>query len=73
MIESRITKEEAFSFLLTYIVVDQGRTVELDPVTLFNLMRIAGEAELVVNREDGVIPHEVIEEAAKAWIAELDA
>ena len=73
MIESRITKEEALSFLLTYLVVEQGRTVELDTVTLFNLNRIAGEAVTVVNNEEGLIPHEVIEEAARAWIAEQDA
>ena len=72
MIESRITKEEALSFLLTFLVVDQGRTVELDAVTLFHLMRIASKAATTVNSKDGVIPHEIIEDAARAWIAEQD-
>lgn len=65
MNESRITKEEAFSFLLTNIVVDQGRTLEVDTKTLFDLMRIAGEAESVLSREEGLIPHEVIETVAR--------
>lgn len=73
MIESRITKEEALSFLLTHIVVDQGRTLELDPMTLFDLMRIAGEAVTVIAREEGVIPHEVIESVAGEWIAQRES
>ena len=73
MIEPRITKEEALSFLLTHIVVEQGRSLELYTMTLFDLMRLAGEAETAVNSEEGVIPHEVIENVARAWIAQRES
>jgi hypothetical protein len=36
--------------------------------TLFTIMSMAAEAESRVNREEGVIPHEVIEEIAAEFL-----
>ncbi len=59
---ARLNKEEALSFLLTHLVVERGETFEMNPLTLFHLMHLAAEAENRMQQEQGVIPHEVIEE-----------
>jgi hypothetical protein len=64
----RLTKEEALSFLLTHIVVEREQTFEMNQSTLFTIMSMAAEAESRVNREEGVIPHEVIEEIAAEFL-----
>lgn len=64
----RLTKEEALSFLLTHIVVEREQTFEMNQNTLFTIMSMAAEAESRVNREEGVIPHEVIEEIAAGFL-----
>ncbi len=65
---ARITTEEALSFLLTHIVVKCNHAIELTPLILLNLMNSAKIAEDRINREDGVIPHEVLEEIANDFI-----
>lgn len=64
----RLTKEKALSFLLTYIVVEKERTFEMNQTSLFTIMSLAAEAESRINRENGVIPHEVIEEVAARFL-----
>ena len=68
MPSQRISREEALSFLLTYIVVERSHSFELNAATLFSLTSLAGEAESVINREEGVIPHEVIETMATQFL-----
>ena len=34
---------------------------------LFTLMRLAAEAESIINSQEGVIAHEVIEDLASGW------
>ena len=65
---TRLTREEALSFLLTHIVVERQHVFEINPTTLFTIMQLASEAESRVNSEEGVIPHEVIESIASRFI-----
>jgi hypothetical protein len=64
---SRLTKEEALSFLLTHLVVEKEQVFEMNPATLFSIMALAAEAEGRLNREEGLIPHEVIESIAHSF------
>ena len=64
----RLSKEEALSFLLTHIVVEKSHCFEMNPAMLFNLMTMAAEAESRINEEEGVIPHEVIEQIAGRFL-----
>lgn len=68
---SRTSKEQALSFLLTHITVDQKRVFEFNPQTLFTLMNLASMAEERINTEEGVIPHEIIEELAQEFLNSL--
>ena len=64
----RLSKEEALSFILTHLVVEKSHAFEMNQATLFEMMNMASEAEAIVNREDGAIPHEVIESLAAAYL-----
>ena len=64
MARTRLTKDEALSFLLTYIVVEQSTELQVDQFTLFNLNSLAQQASDKINSEDGIIAHEIIEELA---------
>ena len=68
MARSRISKEEALTFLLTYIVVEKSTAVQLDQFTLFSLTSLAEEASELINSEDGIIAHEVIEKLAHQFL-----
>ena len=68
--KERISKEEALSFLLTYIVVECGATIALDQLNLFNLSNLAFRAVDKINESDGIIPHEVIESLASEFMEE---
>lgn len=68
MHKSKITKEETLSFLLTCIVVENNRKIEIDQLTLFNLTNLAQQAADTINTEEGVIPHEVIEAVAHEFL-----
>lgn len=68
---NRITKEQALSFLLTYIVVEKQCSFAISPQTLFSLVTLASEAEERINKEEGIIPHEVIEDLAENFMATL--
>lgn len=65
---SRLSREEALSFLLTHIVVERQHAFEMDQTTLFEIMTMAATAESRVNQEEGAIPHEVIETIAAEFI-----
>ncbi len=67
----RITKEEALSFLLTYIVVEQNQNIVLDQLTLFNLTNLALRAVDEATDSEGIIPHEIIESLAKEYLDTL--
>ena len=69
--KSRLTKEKALSFLLTYVLVDRQQTFTMDQMTLFNLSNLAAEAESRLTKEEGLIPHEVIEALADQFIETL--
>ena len=68
MKKSRITKDEALSFLLTYIVVEKAQELVLNQLSLYDLTRMAQDAASKINEEDGIIPHEVIESIAKDYL-----
>ncbi len=68
MHKSKITKEEALSFLLTYLVVEKDQEMKIDQVTLFDLTNLAQQAADIINTEEGVIPHEVIESIANEFL-----
>jgi len=57
------------SFLLTHIVVEKEHCFEMNPASLFTMMNMAAEAEMLVNQQEGVIPHEVIESIAASFLA----
>jgi hypothetical protein len=65
-----MTKQEALSFLLTHIVVEKSHHFELNPATLFKLMTLADEAEQTINNNEGVIPHEVLENLAAGFTSD---
>jgi len=69
---NRISREEALSFLLTHMVVEKAYSFELNQSTLFTLTTMATEAENRINTEEGVIPHEVIEEIAAGFMTADD-
>lgn len=69
MRSSRISKEEALSFLLTHIVIEKGYHFQMTPGVLFELMNLAAEAESRVADEDDSVPHEIIEEVAQPFVA----
>ena len=64
----RITKEEALSFLLTHIVVEQGVSLGVDQLILFQLMNLAAQGTQLINGSDEVTPHEVLEELAADFL-----
>ncbi len=66
--KQRISKEEALSFLLTYLIVDRQLSFELNQLVLFNLTNLAAEAALRLSEEEGLIPHELIETLAEQFI-----
>ena len=66
--KERISKEEALSFLLTYIVVEQNHHLVLDQLAPFNLTNLALRAVDEMTGSEGIIPHEVIESLAKEYL-----
>ena len=68
MKKERISTAEALSFLLTYIVVDRGITLELNQLNLFTLSNLAQRASEDISNTDGIIPHELIEELAEEFL-----
>lgn len=71
MAMTRISKDETLSFLLTYIVIERGCAISLDQLLLFRLTTLAQQAADRINSEEGVIPHEVIEEMAADLMKEI--
>jgi hypothetical protein len=66
--KTRITREEALYFLLTHIVVERNTSIELNQLTLFQLTNLAQSAVEQINRTEGIIPHEVIEQLAVEYL-----
>lgn len=61
----KISKEEALSFLLTYLVVEKKQTITLDQMSLFELMSMAAQGADTINREAETLPHEILQELAE--------
>lgn len=66
-----MTKEEALSFLLTYLVVEQNHLLVLDQLELFNLTNLAQSAAEKMTDSEGIIPHELLESMAKEYLDSL--
>ena len=66
--QERIKKTDALSFLLTYIIVDQGHVLSLDSLSLFKLTRIAEQATDEINASEDAVPHEIIESMANIYL-----
>mgnify|MGYP006156772867 CR=1 FL=1 len=62
--KSKLSKEDALSFLLTHIVIERNSSFEMNQINLFRLTQMATEAVALIEQEDDVIPHEVIEKIA---------
>lgn len=69
--KSRISKEEALAFLLSYLIVDRQLVFELNQLSLFTLTNLASEASLKLSQEEGLIPHELIETLAEQFIESI--
>ncbi|MBT5701103.1 MAG: hypothetical protein HOI67_06595 [Gammaproteobacteria bacterium] len=69
--KDRMTKEEALSFLLTYLVVEQNHLLVLDQLELFNLTNLAQNAVEKMTDSEGIVPHELIESMAKEYLDSL--
>lgn len=67
----RLTKEEALSFLLTYLIVERQQIFTLNQMTLFTLSNLAAEVVTRLALEEGLIPHEVMEALADQFIETL--
>lgn len=65
---NRLSREEALSFLLTHLVVERQYSFEMNQASLFQIMNLAAEAESRLGEEEGLIPHEVIEQLATRFI-----
>ena len=68
MQRSRISKDEALSFLLTYIVVECATELVLNQIALFKLTQLAQDAANRINQEEDIIPHEIIEAIATEYL-----
>lgn len=65
----RITKEEALSFILSYIVVERNQPLHLDQLALFEIVNIAAMGTQRINSTVDITPHEVLEELAQEYLA----
>ena len=61
---SKFSKEDALSFLLTHIVIEQNNSFEMNQLNFFKLTQLAIEATAMIDQGEDLIPHEVIEEVA---------
>ncbi len=68
MQKQKISRDEALSFLLTYIVVERNNELMINQIVLFQLSNVAQQAVDQINGEIGVIPHEVIERLANEFL-----
>ena len=71
MRNSRLSKEEALSFLLTHIVAEQGHCFEITQIRLFELMNLAAHAVNQIDTSEEIIAHELIEGLASEFIQQL--
>ena len=67
----RLTKADAVTFLLTYIVVENGKSFEMNALNLFHIMSMAATAVEQAHQQENSIPHEIIEEIAQPFIQGL--
>ena len=71
MHKTRFTKDKALSFLLTHIIIEQSRELQLDQLMLFTLSDLAQQAADTINSDDDVVPHEAIEVIANNFLDNL--
>ena len=68
---TRISRDEALSFILTYIIVEKSTAFQLDQLSLFSLTNLASQAAQRLSDEEGLIPHEVIEEIVAPFLNDI--
>lgn len=68
---TRISRDEALSFILTYIIVEKSTAFQLDQLSLFSLTNLASQAAQKLSDEEGLIPHEVIEEIVAPFLKDI--
>jgi Tol biopolymer transport system component len=68
---TRISRDEALSFILTYIIVEKSTAFQLDQLSLFSLTNLASQAAQKLSDEAGLIPHEVIEEIVAPFLNDI--
>ena len=54
---SKLSKEDALSFLLTHIVIERNNPFEMNQLNLFKLTQLAAEATTMIDQEEDIIPH----------------
>lgn len=67
----RLTKTDAIAFLLTHIVVERGKSFEMNALNLFHIMSMADIAVEQSIQQDDSIPHEIMEAIAQPFIENL--
>jgi len=72
MSKKQFSKNDAMAFLLTYIVVDQGQSLHLTPATLFSIMNLSQQAATTIQKNEHMIPHELVESIAAEFLLELN-
>lgn len=68
---TRISRDEALSFILTYIIFEKSTAFQLDQLSLFSLTNLASQAAQKLSDEEGLIPHEVIEEIVAPFLNDI--
>lgn len=68
---TRISRDEELSFILTYIIVEKSTAFQLDQLSLFSLTNLASQAAQKLSDEEGLIPHEVIEEIVAPFLNDI--
>ncbi len=71
MSKTNFSKEDALSFLLTFIVVERSQEIKMDQFTLFTLINLAQQAADEINSSDGIIAHEVLESYGEKFLDTL--
>jgi len=72
MSKKQFSKNDALAFLLTYIVVDQARSLHLTPALLFSIMNLSEQAATTIQQNEHIIPHELVESMAGEFLLELN-
>lgn len=72
MSKTQFSKNDAITFLLTHIVVDQAQPLPLTPAQLLSIMNLSEQATTSIEQNEHIIPHELVESMAGGFLLELN-